>query len=358
MKACLKTTYPEKINKMKALYLTAIGETAIREIEVPKPRPEEVLLKIGMVGFCGGDLNGFKGLFELQEYPNILGHEVGGTIVAKGDAVPESFQIGMQATIYPYQDCGTCISCRKGSRNACQDNKTMGVRRPGAMTEFIAIHWNDVYVSTILSLKALALVEPLTVGFHAAARGRISEKDTVAVIGCGMVGLGALASAVNRKAKTIAIDLDETKLEIAKKIGASHVIQPNLTNLHDELMNITHGDGPDVIIEAVGSPFTYRTAVEEVAYTGRVVCIGYAKSPVEFNTGLFVRKEIEILGSRNCTNEFPEVIKYLEAGSFPIEEVVSKTVSLDDAGEALANWAADPKGIIKIMVAINHLAHD
>ena len=358
MKACLKTIYPEKNNRMKALYLTAIGETAIRELEIPKPSAEEVLLRIGMVGFCGGDLNGFKGLFELQEYPNILGHEVGGTIVEKGDAVPDSLQVGMQATIYPYQNCGTCISCRKGSRNACQDNKTMGVRRPGAMTEYIAIHWKDVHVSATLSLKALALVEPLTVGFHAAARGRVTQQDTVAVIGCGMVGLGALASAVNRGAKTIAIDLDETKLAIAKKIGASHVIQPNLCNLHDALLDITNGDGPDVIIEAVGSPLTYRTAVEEVAYTGRVVCIGYAKSPVEFNTGLFVRKEIEILGSRNCTNEFPEVIEYLEAGNFPIDEVVSKIVSIDDAGEALANWASDPKGIIKIMVAVNTSAHD
>ena len=79
---------------MKALYLTAVGETAIREIEIPRPGPEEVLMKIGMVGFCGGDPNGFKGLFELQEYPNILGHEVGGTIVEKGDDVPESVQIG------------------------------------------------------------------------------------------------------------------------------------------------------------------------------------------------------------------------------------------------------------------------
>lgn len=358
MKGCLKIIYPEKTNRMKALYLTAIGETAIREIETPSPGAEELLIKIGMVGFCGGDLNGFKGLFELQEYPNILGHEVGGTIVEKGEAVPDSFQIGMQATIYPYQNCGTCISCRKGSRNACQDNKTMGVRRPGAMTEYIVIHWKDVYVSAKLSLKALALVEPLTVGFHAAARGRVTQQDTVAVMGCGMVGLGALASAVNRGAMTIAIDLDETKLEIAKKIGASHVIQPNLTNLHDALMNITKGDGPDVMIEAVGSPLTYRTAVEEVAYTGRVVCIGYAKSPVEFNTGLFVRKEIEILGSRNCTNEFPEVIQYLEAGNFPIDQVVSKIVSIDAAGDALANWASDPKGIIKIMVAVNSSAHD
>lgn len=343
---------------MKALYLTAIGETAIRDIEMPSPGPEEVLIKIGMVGFCGGDLNGYKGLFELQEYPNILGHEVGGTIVEKGHDVPEAIQAGMRVTIYPYKNCGTCISCRKGSRNACQDNKTMGVRRPGAMTEFIAIHWHDIFVSAKLSLKALALVEPLTVGFHAAARGRITQQDTVAVIGCGMVGLGALASVVNRGAKTIAIDLDETKLDIAKKIGASHVIQPNLKDLHDELMNITKGDGPDVIIEAVGSPLTYRTAVEEVAYTGRVVCIGYAKSPVELNTGLFVRKEIEILGSRNCTNEFPEVIQYLEAGKFPIDEVISKTVSIDKAGEALAHWAADPKGIIKIMVDLNATPHD
>ena len=354
MKACPKTKYPEKIHKMKALYLTAIGETAIREIEIPIPGPEEVLVKIGMVGFCGGDLNGFKGLFELQEYPNILGHEVGGTIVQMGSKVPDRFQTGMNVTVYPYQNCGKCISCRKGSKNACQDNKTMGVRRPGAMTEYITLHWNDVHVSSTLSLKALALVEPLTVGFHAAARGRVSQHDIVAIIGCGMVGLGALASAVHRGAKTIAIDLDETKLAIAKKIGAAHVIQPNLLNLHDALMDITGGDGPDVIIEAVGSPLTYRTAVEEVAYTGRVVCIGYAKSPVEFNTGLFVRKEIEILGSRNCTTEFPEVIQYLEEGRFPIDEVISKTVSIDGAGEALADWAADPKGIIKIMVNFNH----
>jgi threonine dehydrogenase-like Zn-dependent dehydrogenase len=118
-------------------------------------------------------------------------------------------------------------------------------------------------------------------------------------------------------------------------------------------MRITHGDGPDVIIEAVGNAQTYRAAVEEVAYTGRVVCIGYAKSAVEFNTGVFVRKEIEILGSRNCTDEFPEVMDYLATGKFPVDQVVSKIVSLEMAGEALADWANNPKGITKIMVDFN-----
>ncbi len=338
---------------MKALFLTAIGQTTLREIEKPKPGPDEVLLKIGMVGFCGGDLNGFKGLFELQEYPNILGHEVGGTIEEIGSQVPTTFKIGNKVTVYPYLNCGKCISCRKGRKNACQDNKTMGVRRPGAMTRFIAISWKNLFVSSQLSLKELALVEPLTVGFHAAARGSVSSQDRVAVIGCGIVGMGAIASAVNSGAEVIAIDIDETKLEIAKKIGVAHTINTSNENLHDALMRITNDDGPDVIIEAVGNAITYRAAVDEVAYTGRVVCIGYAKSAVEFNTGIFVRKEIEILGSRNCTDEFPKVIAYLEAGKFPVEEVISKVVSLDDAGAALADWAVNPKGITKIMVDFN-----
>lgn len=335
---------------MKALFLTAVGQTEIQEIDKPIPKPDEVLLKIGMVGFCGGDLNGFKGLFELQEYPNVLGHEVGGTIEAMGNQVPNTFKIGDKATVYPYLNCGKCISCRKGRRNACQDNKTMGVRRPGAMTHYISIHWQDLFLSEKLSLKELALVEPLTVGFHAAARGRVTNKDKVAVIGCGIVGMGAIASAVNRGAEVIAIDIDDSKMEIAKKIGVAHTINTNNENLHEALMRITDGDGPDVIIEAVGNSITYRAAVDEVAYTGRVVCIGYAKSVVEFNTGIFVRKEIEILGSRNCTDEFPEVIAYLEAGKFPVEEVISKLVSLEDAGAALADWATNPKGITKIMV--------
>ena len=335
---------------MRALFLTAIGQTEIREIEKPSIGPEEVLLKIGMVGFWGGDLNGFKGLFELQEYPNVLGHEVGGTIEAMGSQVPESFKLGHKVTVYPYLNCGKCISCRKGRRNACQDNKTMGVRRPGAMTRYIAIHWQDLFTSEKLSLKELALVEPLTVGFHAAARGRVSSQDRVAVIGCGIVGMGAIASAVNRGAEVIAIDIDDSKMDIAKKIGVAHTINTSREDLHEALMQITNGDGPDVIIEAVGNAMTYRAAVDEVAYTGRVVCIGYAKSAVEFNTGIFVRKEIEILGSRNCTDEFPEVIAYLEAGKFPVEDVISKTVSLDDAGAALADWAANAKGITKIMV--------
>jgi threonine dehydrogenase-like Zn-dependent dehydrogenase len=340
---------------MKALFLTQVGKSEVFEIDKPIPKSGEVLLKVEMVGFCGGDMNGFKGLFPLQEYPNILGHEVGAVIEELGADVPSHLRIGSKVTLYPYLACGTCVACRKGRPNACKTNKTMGVRRPGAMTRFVCAPWQDLFVSDQLSVRELALAEPLTVGFHAVARGRIDSKDIVAVLGCGIVGLGAVAAAVNRHATVVAIDLDDAKLAIARKIGVANTINPSKEDLHQRLQEITNGDGPDVIIEAVGSPSTYRSAVEEVAFLGRVVCIGYAKAPVEFNTSLFVQKEIEILGSRNCVgkSDFPEVLSYLEAKKFPVEDVISKVISIDEGPETLKSWAENPQGIIKIMIDFN-----
>ena len=340
---------------MKALFLTQVGKSEVFEIDKPIPKSGEVLLKVEMVGFCGGDMNGFKGLFPLQEYPNILGHEVGAVIEELGEGVPSHLRIGSKVTLYPYLACGTCVACRKGRPNACKTNKTMGVRRPGAMTRYICAPWQDLFVSDQLSVRELALAEPLTVGFHAVARGRVDSQDIVAVLGCGIVGLGAVAAAVNRHATVIAIDLDDAKLAIARKIGVGNTINPSKEDLHQRLQEITNGDGPDVIIEAVGSPSTYRSAVEEVAFLGRVVCIGYAKAPVEFNTSLFVQKEIEILGSRNCVgkSDFPEVLSYLEAKKFPVEDVISKVISIDEGPETLKSWAENPQGIIKIMIDFN-----
>jgi hypothetical protein len=135
----------------------------------------------------------------------------------------------------------------------------------------------------------------------------------------------------------------------------ANTINPSKEDLHQRLQEITTGDGPDVIVEAVGSPSTYRSAVEEVAFLGRVVCIGYAKAPVEFNTSLFVQKEIEILGSRNCVgkSDFPEVLSYLESKKFPVDDVISKVISIDEGPETLKSWAENPQGIIKIMIDFN-----
>jgi threonine dehydrogenase-like Zn-dependent dehydrogenase len=280
------------------------------------------------------------------KFPRIIGHEVAATVV---DGAPD-LVAGTQVTVSPYTHCGACPSCRRGRVNACRHNQTMGVQRDGAMQEYISVPRDRLYTAK-LSLQDLCLVEPLTVGAHAAARGRVTAEDTVAVFGCGGIGLGAIASAAFRGARTIAIDMDEKKLEIAREAGAAHQINTANQNVHERLTELTGGDGPDVVIEAIGLPLTFRAAVEEVAFTGRVVYIGYAKEPVSYETRLFVQKELDILGSRNALPEdFREVIRMLESGRFPVDETVSAIVPPEDAARILAEWSANPGRYTKIMV--------
>ena len=332
---------------MKAFQIQAPGVASIVDIPaLSRPSAGEVLLKVNLVGMCGTDLSTFRGANAMAAFPRIPGHEVSAIVVdGAADLAP-----GTQVTVSPYTECGTCPSCLRGRVNACQFNHTMGVQRDGAMTEYISVPRSRLYTAN-LTLKELCLVEPLTVGAHAAARGRITPADTVAVFGCGGIGLGAVAGSAFRGATTIAIDMDDAKLEIARKAGATHLIHSGRENLHQRLADITSGRGPDVMIEAIGLPATFRAAVEEVAFTGRVVYIGYAKEPVAYETRLFVQKELDIMGSRNALpDDFREVIRMLEAGRFPVQEAVSAIIAPADAASYLAQWSSTPAKFTKIMV--------
>ena len=336
---------------MKALRITSPGITEITDIPMAVPAPGEVLLRVLSVGFCGSDLSTFLGRNPMVSYPRIPGHEIGAVIEGVTAGVPEAFSRGMTVTVVPYSNCGHCSSCRRGRSYACRANKTLGVQRDGAMTEFIAVPWEKLIHVPGLSVTQLSLVEPLTVGFHAAARGRTLPGDIVVVFGCGVIGLGAITGAVASGATVVAVDIEDTKLDLAKALGAKHGVNSRSSNQHEELQRITGGHGPDVCIEAVGHPLTYRAAIDEVSFTGRVVCIGYAKEEVSFATKLFVQKELDILGSRNAAPEdFTRVAEYLQKSAFPYDRIISRTVRLNEAGQALADWAANPGSITKILV--------
>jgi len=338
---------------MNALQITTPGKTALVQCPEPKPRAGEVLLKIHKIGFCGSDLSTFQGRNPMVSFPRIPGHEIGATIVAVTPGVPAQFQPGLAVTVVPYSNCGKCASCRRGRAYACQFNQTLGVQREGAMTEFITAPWEKLISVAGLDVRQLALVEPLTVGFHAIARARVEAQDSVTVFGCGVIGLGAIAGAAECGATVIAVDIDDRKLELAKKLGAKHGVNSKAENLHERVQALTGGHGPDVCVEAAGNPITYRAAVEEVAFTGRVVCIGYAKDEVAFATKLFVQKELDIMGSRNASAEdFRRVAEYLGRTGFPYDAVISREVPLKEAGAALAEWSANPGAITKILVNV------
>lgn len=335
---------------MKAFVITQPGQSTIGDVHTPTPSNGEVLLQTRMVGFCGTDLNTFRGKNPLVSYPRIPGHEISATIAEIGAGVPSHLRVGLDVTVSPYNPCGKCAACRRRRWNSCAHNETLGVQRDGAMKEYFTVPWQKVFSADGLSLRDLSFVEPLAVGFHAASRGRVEAADRVAVIGCGTVGLGAIASSAMRGAEVIAIDLDDRKLDLAKQAGASNTIHSGRDSLHEALQSLTDGDGPDVVIEAVGTPQTFRAAVEEVAFTGRVVYIGWAKEPITYETKLFILKELDILGSRNSLDEFPEVIATLQKGRFPVEATISRTVHLDQAAEALHDWSNAPQAYSKILV--------
>ena len=336
---------------MKAIQISEPSVMKVIDMAEPQMGDDEVLLKMKYVGFCGSDLNTYRGGNPMVKMPVVPGHEVGAEIVKVGKNVPEGLKPGMTVTVNPYTNCGKCASCRNGRVNACEHNETLGVQRWGAMCEYLALPWTKVIPAGNLSARTCALIEPMSVGFHAVSRAQVTDIDVVMVIGCGMVGMGAVVRSALRGATVIAADIDDEKLALAREMGATYTVNTKTEDAHARLQEITGGFGPDVIIEAVGSVPTYQMAVNEVAFTGRVVCIGYAKSEVAFQTKYFVQKELDIRGSRNALpNDFRAVIHYLERGTCPVDRLISNEVKPEQAEQAMQQWAEAPGKVFRILV--------
>ena len=336
---------------MKAIQISGERQMEIVDIAEQELKANEVLLRLEYIGFCGSDLNTWLGRNPMVKMPVIPGHEVGAVIEKVGAEVPDTLKPGMVVTCNPYTNCGKCASCRNQRVNACEHNETLGVQRNGAMREFIALPWEKIIPAEGLDPRTCALIEPMSVGFHAVNRAQVTDIDTVVVIGCGMVGLGAIVRSALRGATVIAADIDDEKLALAKELGATYTVNTKTEDAHAKLQEFTAGFGPDVIIEAVGSAPTYQMAVNEVAFTGRVICIGYAKTDVSFQTKFFVQKELDIRGSRNAQPaDFRAVIHYLQRGTCPVDRLISNEVAPEDAPEAMRQWSENPGKVFRILV--------
>ncbi|GAC1515879.1 MAG: zinc-binding alcohol dehydrogenase family protein [Gemmatimonadaceae bacterium] len=339
---------------MKALVIEQRGRARLATTKDPEMGPDEVLLCIRTIGFCGSDLNSYRGLNPLVSYPRIPGHEIAATVQQIGPGVPAGIlREGMDVTVFPYTSCGSCAACVRGRSNACRSNQTLGVQRDGALTERFSVSWEKVLPSEGLPPRALALVEPLSVGFHAVDRAGVGPDDSVAVIGCGAVGLGAVSGATRRGARVIAVDIEDGKLTTARHAGAAYTVNSHAASLRECLDAITGGHGPDVVVEAAGTPETFVGAIRDAAFAGRVIYIGYVKAPVTYETSEFVKKELDIRGSRNATVEdFRAVMVMLRGNTFPVAQTVNRVVNLEEAGHALETWSEDPASVTRIHVDV------
>lgn len=335
---------------MKALFIEQPGSVSYGEIPEPKAQPGEVLLRIDTLGFCGTDLNTYRGRNPLVRYPCLPGHEIGAEVVEVGAEVDAAW-LGQLVTVRPFQGCGQCRVCRTGRENCCAQLRVLGVHVPGAFSAYMTARYTHLHGRSKLTFRELALVEPLTIGFHSVARTRVNAEDEVVVLGCGTIGIAAIAGAAAQGAKVLAVDLAEEKFGLAKASGATETLLAQ-GDWKERVRAWTGGDGPSVVIEAVGSVKTFQDAIDIAGQGARVAYIGWTKQPVEYDASRFVFKELDIVGSRNSSQQFEPVMRYLESGRFPVDLAITQTVSFDDAAEALRQWDAHPESVNKIQVKL------
>ncbi|WP_213992741.1 zinc-binding alcohol dehydrogenase family protein [Sodalis sp. dw_96] len=336
---------------MKALVIDTGSRTHFTDIPPPEGCQEgEVLIEVQRVGLCGSDLNTWRGFNPLAVYPCIPGHEIGGRVAAVGAGVTNCGP-GDRVVALPCTECGVCSACLNNRPNACKNNQTLGVQRRGGMLSMLAVPAGKVLVCNELGYDELALVEPLSVGLHAARRAQINVGEWVAIIGCGVIGLGAITAAAAMGARVVAIDIDNRKRNVALSCGAERFYNSGEADIATAMSLLDDGRGPAVVIEAVGLSSTIEQAVDLVAFTGRVVYVGYAKKPVTFDSARFLLKELDIRGSRNATvADFRAVLALMEQRRYPLDLLITGHYPLGKADKAFVDWAADPGAVTKILI--------
>ncbi len=336
---------------MKAARIIAPRKVEIIDIPRPELGPADVLVKVKVLGLCGSDLNTYRGLNPLVRYPRIPGHEIAGEVVSTGSQVKGKVERGAVVSISPYTACGNCYPCTTGRPNTCRNNQTMGNQREGAAVEYIIVPSENILLPEIRDPDKIALIEPLSVGLHGCNRAAVTGSDLVLVIGCGVIGLGAILAASYKGATVIAADISDNKLEKAKSVGASMVINSKDNDLKEIIQELTRGRWPGVVIEAVGLPQTFTQAIDVVDFSGRVVYIGYCKEPVTYETKYFVARELDIRGSRNALrSEMEEVAVIIDKVKLDPGVLITHRFTLGEIDKAFDLWDRHPEEVCKIVI--------
>jgi 2-desacetyl-2-hydroxyethyl bacteriochlorophyllide A dehydrogenase len=335
--------------KMKAVMVEAVGKMVINEVDIPTPKAGEALLKIKYCGICGSDLAVFTGNQPFASYPRIPGHEFSAEVV-KIEKNYKGIKPGMIVTCNPYFNDGKCYSCQRGKVNCCENNQTMGVQRDGAYMQYITMPIERIYDGKGLDAKILAMIEPFSIGYHAANRAQIKENEKVLVIGAGPIGLFAMISAILKGAEVYITDLLDERLQLAMKLGAKGVINGKTSKLDEKVKEITKGNGFDTVMEAVGQPATVLDAINSVCFGGKIVLIGNGKKEITFNHSVLVKKELDIFGSRNSLRDFEPLIDIVKSGKANIEPIMTNIYPMEKVMDAFNDYKNNDGKMSKVLI--------
>jgi L-iditol 2-dehydrogenase len=343
---------------MRAAFLTGKEKIEIRETPPPTPKPGEVMVRVKKVGICGSDVHYFKdGRIgeQIISGPFIIGHEAAGEVVETGPGV-EGFTTGQKVAIEPGISCGRCEVCLTGKPNLCTKVRFLGTPpTPGAFRELLTMPAaNFIPLPDNVSLEEGALSEPLGVGLYAVNLIRVSPGDSVAIFGCGPIGLSILFFAkLAGAAEIFAADLIPERRSYAKRAGADYVFDPKKENPVKEIMDLTKGRGVHAAFEAAGQKETMVQAIDSASLGGKVGMVGIpAEDCWEFPSFGARRKELALLNVRRSAFAAEKVIKLMTAGKLNIKDMVTHNFPLERVTEGMRLVADYREGVIKAIVDI------
>lgn len=344
--------------KNRAAYMTGLNKMEIREIPVPEIKEKEVLVKLEYVGICGSDVHYFHdgrcGDF-VVEGEFMLGHECAGTVVGIGPEV-KNLSIGDKVALEPGITCGQCEFCKTGRYNLCPDVQFLATPPvQGCYENYIAFPENMCFkLPEKISTKEGALVEPLAVGLHAAAQGQIGLGDQVIILGAGCIGLVTLLACKASGATDITVvDVIPKRLEYAKKLGATRVLNGKEVDVVAEIEKLTKGAGIEKVFETAGSPVTIAQTPYLVKNGGTIILVGIAAQPeINFNFGKIMAKEARIESVFRYRNIYPKAIAAIADGIIDVSGIVTHEFDFDNIQEAFECAINDKDNVVKAVIKI------
>jgi L-iditol 2-dehydrogenase len=341
---------------MKALVLSAYKQLEIEEVPVPQPAEDELLIRIKACGICGSDVHGYDGSTGRRIPPIVMGHEAAGVVESVGSRVTE-FHPGERVTFDSTVYCGKCFYCERGQINLCDHREVIGVstpwfRRMGAFAEFVTVPARIAYrLPDNLHYAHAALIEAVSVAVHGASLTPIEAGDTAVVVGAGMIGLLTLQAArLAGASRVYVVDVDDTRLELARRLGATGTFNSKSANVVERVAKLTSGRGADVALECVGITDAVGLAVESVRKGGAVTLVGNVSPRIELALQSVVSRQIRLQGSCASCGEYPESIALMASGKIEVAPLVSATAPLDEGARWFERLYGREPGLLKVVL--------
>lgn len=334
-----------------------MGPKKMQIVDVPdiNPKMKEVKIAPKYVGICGSDVHGFLGITGRRTPPMIMGHEVSGLVLEVGSSVTE-FKPGDRVTIQPILNCGYCEYCEKGLINICPNRNFLGtMEENGALVDSICVDKKNVILlpNGIDTIEG-AMIEPLAVAYRAINQAMPIEGKTVMISGAGTIGLMILMLARYYNAgKTIILDLNNSRLDLARQIGADITINPSTQDIEEKLGEYNCLNTVDITIEAVGVTSTAQQTVDYVRNKGTVIWVGNSAQMITINMQSIVTREITIKGTYVYNEQdFLESIQLLAAKSIDVKQLISMIIPLEKASEMFNSLSSNAGDLIKVIIEL------